>query len=141
MLKLLLPLLFALSSEVAVAASAVPTSDQVAACYQKAEDDQQRHACLELEMKLVEAEHKRAVERVSTVAKAWDKPQRTKLRWEKLIRANQSFDAFVRRECDFVRYTTKGSRTKEQNAELACRINYYRMHVDVLENRYLPEAK
>lgn len=125
----------------AFAAPAVPTVEQVEACHRKASDDAQRQACLKKELELVLAEHKRAIERVNTVAKAWDKPYRTKLRWEKLIRTNQSFDTFVKRECDFVRYTTKGSRTKELNAELACRINYYRMHTDVLENRYISEAR
>lgn len=121
----------------AAPAKAVPTAERVAACHQKAADDQQRQKCLEMELELVTAEHKDAVERVTVVAKAWDKPHRTRQRWEKFIRSSQSFETFVKRECDFVRYTTKGSRTKEQNAELACRINYYRMHTDVLENRHL----
>lgn len=119
----------------------VPTPEQVAACHQKATDDQQRQDCLEKELELVTAEHKDAVERVTVMAKAWDKPQRTKQRWEKFIRSSQSFETFVKRECDFVRFTTKGSRTKERNAELACRINHYRMHTDVLENRLLASER
>ena len=55
--------------------------------------------------------------------------------------AAQSFETFVKRECDFVALTTKGSRRKEENAELACRIGYYRMHTDVLENHYLGAAR
>ena len=48
---------------------------------------------------------------------------------------------FRSRECDFVKNTTKGSSTQENNAALACRINLYRMRTDMLENRYLSSAK
>ena len=48
---------------------------------------------------------------------------------------------FIKRECDFVKNTTKGSSTQENNAALACRINLYRMRTDMLENRYLSSAK
>ena len=57
------------------------------------------------------------------------------------MRANQAFDNFIKRECDFVKNTTKGSSTQENNAALACRINLYRMRTDMLENRYLSSAK
>ena len=43
-------------------------------------------ACLEQESKLVQAEYKDAVERVTVVAKAWDKPNRNRTRWDKLMR-------------------------------------------------------
>ena len=80
-------------------------------------------------------------ERVAVIAKRWDKKTNSRQRWNKLIQAGQSFDAFVRRECEFVRMTTKGNQVKEKNAELACRINYYRMRTDVLETRYLAAEK
>ncbi len=117
--------------------AAEPDEASISACYAAAKDEAARGRCLESELKLVLARHKDVVERVTIVAKAWDKPYRTKLRWDKFIRSGQSFDTFVRRECDFVRYTTKGSRQVEKNAELACRIGYYRVHADILRNRYL----
>ena len=46
----------------AAPAKAVPTAERVAACHQKAADDQQRQKCLEMELELVTAEHKDAVE-------------------------------------------------------------------------------
>ena len=55
--------------------------------------------------------------------------------------AHEGFDNFIKRECDFVKNTTKGSSTQENNAALACRINLYRMRTDMLENRYLSSAK
>lgn len=111
-------------------------------CYQTAGDDAVKiGVCLEQESKLVQAEYKDAVERVTIVAKAWDKPNRNRTRWDKLMRANQAFDNFIKRECDFVKNTTKGNRTQENNAALACRINLYRMRTDMLENRYLSSAK
>lgn len=111
-------------------------------CYQRAGDDAVKiGACLEQESKLVQAEYKDAVERVTVVAKAWDKPNRNRTRWDKLMRANQAFDNFVKRECDFVRNTTKGNKTQENNASLACRINLLRMRTDMLENRYLSSTK
>ncbi len=113
----------------------------VLACHAKAKSDEQKGRCLERELKLVESEHKDAVERVTVVAKAWDKPTKTRRRWDAFLRSSQSFDTFVRRECAFVALTTKGNRTKEKNAELACRIGYYRMHTDVLENHYLGAAR
>lgn len=126
------------------AAAAEPTYESVQACHEKAQaskDPNQVAACLADELKIVQAEHKDAVERVAVIAKRWDKKTNSRQRWNKLIQAGQSFDAFVRRECEFVRMTTKGNQVKEKNAELACRINYYRMRTDVLETRYLAAEK
>ncbi len=117
------------------------TIETILACHAKAKTDEQKGRCLERELKLVETEHKDAVERVTVVAKAWDKPTKTRRRWDAFLRSSQSFETFVKRECAFVALTTKGNRTKEENAELACRIGYYRMHTDVLENHYLGAAR
>ena len=117
------------------AAHAASPMVEINMCYQKAGDDAVKiGACLEQESKLVQAEYKDAVERVTVVAKAWDKPNRNRTRWDKLMRANQAFDNFIKRECDFVKNTTKGSSTQENNAALACRINLYRMRTDMLLN-------
>ena len=129
------------AAAVSTIASEGPLDSSAAACYARAKDDYQHNECLEREYKAVEAEHKDVMERVIGIAKAWDKPYKTRQRWNKIIRAQQSFDAFVKRECDFVRYTTKGSNMKEKNAELACRINYLRIHINVLENHYLAAEK
>ena len=131
-----------LSLAVSVSAYAASPMVEVNMCYQKAGDDVVKvGACLEQENKRVQAEYKDAVERVTVVAKAWDKPNRNRIRWDKLMRANQAFDSFVKRECDFVKNTTKGSRVLENNAALACKINLYRMRTDMLENRYLSSVK
>ncbi len=115
---------------------------EINTCYQQAGDDLVKlGACLQKEFDAVQAEHKNAVERVTVVAKAWDKPNRNRNRWDRLMRANQAFENYVRRECDFVENTTKGSRQAEKNAEQACRINLYRMRTDMLENRYLSAEK
>lgn len=111
-------------------------------CYQKAGDDAVKiGACLEQESKLVQAEYKDAVERVTVVAKAWDKPQSKQDALGQAHEGQSAFDNFIKRECDFVKNTTKGSSTQENNAALACRINLYRMRTDMLENRYLSSAK
>ena len=70
-------------------------------------------------------------------AKAWDKPSGGRTRWNKFIVSGQSFDTFVKRECDFVSTVTKGSRLVEDNAELACQINWYRLRTSILTNRHL----
>ena len=75
------------------------------------------------------------------MAKAWDKPYKTRDRWNRFIRASQNFETWARRECEFVKMTTKGNRTTEQAAELACRINLYRVRIDMLENHYLSSQK
>ena len=90
------------------AAHAASPMVEINMCYQKAGDDAVKiGACLEQESKLVQAEYKDAVERVTVVAKAWDKPNRNRTRWDKLMRANQAFDNFIKRECDFVKNTTR----------------------------------
>lgn len=116
-------------------------ADDLAACYRNAKDVTQTKACLEKEWKAVQAEHKEAVERVASLAKAWDKPYKTRDRWNRFIRASQNFETWARRECEFVKMTTKGNRTTEQAAELACRINLYRVRIDMLENHYLSSQK
>ncbi len=126
----------ALAAFSAISAEA-PTTESVLACHARAKNDDQRGACLELEWKLVQAEHKEVSDRVNAVARSWDRQAKTRQRTEKFVRVGQSFESFVNRECDFVRFTTRGSRQKEENAELACKISYFRMHADVLENRYL----
>lgn len=123
------------------ALAAGPLDSSAASCYARAKDDYQQNECLQREYKAVQDEHKDVMERVIGIAKAWDKPYKSRQRWNKIIRAQQSFDAFVKRECDFVKYTTKGSNMKEKNAELACRINYLRIHINVLENHYLAAEK
>ena len=115
---------------------------EINTCYQRAGDDAEKlQTCLTQEFNAVKAEYKDTSERVTVVAKAWDKPNRNRVRWDKLMRANQAFDSYVKRECEFVRSTTKGNQTVEKNASLACRINLYRMRTDLLENRYLSTAK
>lgn len=115
---------------------------EINTCYQRAGDDEEKlQVCLTQEFNAVKAEYKDTSERVTVVAKAWDKPNRNRVRWDKLMRANQSFDSYVKRECEFVRSTTRGSQTVEKNASLACQINLYRMRTDLLENRYLSTAK
>lgn len=123
---------------------AVPTREQVMACYEKAEkrdDIFARGECLSSELSMVIAEHKDAVERVAAFAKAWDKSSGRGNRWLNFIQSTQAFDKFVKQECNFIEQTTKGSRRKELNAGLACRISYYRMHTDVLENRFLNNSR
>lgn len=121
--------------------SATNAAQDLSVCYQNAKDVVQQKNCLEKEWKAVEAEHKEAVERVASLAKAWDKPYQTRDRWNRFIRSTQNFETWVRRECEFVRMTTKGNRTTEQAAELACRINLYRVRIDMLENHYLSSQK
>ena len=130
--KTILTLVFAIS---------LPLGVSAAACYRNAKDVTQTKACLEKEWKAVQAEHKEAVERVASLAKAWDKPYKTRDRWNRFIRASQNFETWARRECEFVKMTTKGNRTTEQAAELACRINLYRVRIDMLENHYLSSQK
>ena len=134
--KTILTLVFAISLPLGASAA-----DDLAACYRNAKDVTQTKACLEKEWKAVQAEHKEAVERVASLAKAWDKPYKTRDRWNRFIRASQNFETWTRRECEFVKMTTKGNRTTEQAAELACRINLYRVRIDMLENHYLSSQK
>ena len=126
------------------AAAAEPTYESVQACHEKAQaskDPNQVAVCLADELKIVQAEHKDAVERVAVIAKRWDKKTNSRQRWNKLIQAGQSFDTFVTRECAYFGMTTKGNRRAEKNGELACRINYYRMRTNVLKNRFLSGAR
>ena len=115
---------------------------EINTCYQRAGDDAEKlQLCLKQELDAVKAEYKDASERVTVVAKAWDKPNRNRTRWDKLMRANQAFDSYVKRECEFVRSTTKGNQTAERNSLLACQINLYSMRTDLLENRYLSSGQ
>lgn len=115
---------------------------EITTCYQKAgENMEQINHCLNEEYEAVVAEYKDVTERVAVIAKSWDKPNRNRVRWDKLMKANQAFKGYVGRECDFVENTTRGARILEKNAEMACKINLYRMRVDFLENRYLSAEK
>lgn len=129
----------ALAALTATAAAAAEVDLQ--ACYAKAKTPDAQKACLDAEWKSVQAEHKDAVERVASLAKAWDKPYRTRERWTQFIRSGQSFETWVSRECRFIKKTTKGNRTQEDIAELACKINLYRVRLDMLENHYLSAAR
>lgn len=123
---------------------AVPTYEEIAACYEKdgtMNNPDRFGECLEKELAFVMAEHQDASERVAAIAKAKDKAQGVRTRWNLIVQAGQRFDSFVKRECDFAGIMTKGNRRAEQNGELACRINYYRMRTNVLENRYLAEGR
>ena len=110
-------------------------------CYAKADTPSEQKVCLEKEWKSTQDEHKDVVERVAGMAKAWDKPYRTRDRWTQFIRSGQSFETWVSRECRFINNTTKGNRTEEELAELACKINLYRIRIDMLENHYLSAAR
>lgn len=131
----------ALSVQAAPAKKA-PTASEVEACWEKAGDDADRgNACLKMELALVQEEYKSTTERVASLAKAWDKPDGGRTRWNKFIVAGQSFDTFVRRECEFVSSVTKGRRIVEDNAELACRIGWYRLRTSTLTNRHLTQSR
>ncbi len=124
------------------ASASAGSLDEINACYRNAGEDRDRiHHCLEKEFDALVTEHKDVTERVAVIAKSWDKPHRNRVRWDRLMRSNQSFKTYVRRECDFIESTTKGARIVEKNAELACKINLYRMRVDFLENRFLSAEK
>ena len=124
------------------ASASAGSLDEINACYRDAGEDRDRiHRCLDKEFDALVAEHKDVTERVAVIAKSWDKPHRNRVRWDKLMRSNQSFKTYVSRECDFIENTTKGARIVEKNAELACKINLYRMRVDFLENRFLSAEK
>ena len=119
-----------------------PTAAAVEACWAKAEDDASKaNGCLKLELGLAQYQYKTVTERVASLAKAWDKPSGGRTRWNKFILSGQSFDTFVKRECDFVSTVTKGNRTVEDNAELACRINWYRIRTSILTNRHLTDSR
>lgn len=121
-----------------------PTYEEVAACYGKdgtMSNPERLGACLEKELAFVKAEHQDASERVAAIAKVKDKAQHVRTRWNLIVQAGQRFDSFVNRECEFAGMMTKGNRRAEKNGELACRINYYRMRTNVLENRFLSEGR
>ena len=94
-----------------------------------------------MDLAYAQSEYKTVTEQVASLAKAWDKPSGGRTRWNKFIVSGQSFDTFVKRECDFVSTVTKGSRLVEDNAELACQINWYRLRTSILTNRHLTEAR
>ena len=143
----MLKALFGIALLIPLAAAAAPkkeppTADAVAACYLniKGEDQEARGKCLSMELEMVQATYKDVIDRVASYAKALDKPSGTRTRWNKFILSGQSFDTFVKRECDFVGITTKGSRRVEANAELACKIGYYRLRTSILTNRHLSQS-
>ena len=119
-----------------------PTADAVAQCYSAIQGDNQeaRGKCLAMELEMVQATYKDVTDRVASYAKALDKPSGTRTRWNKFSLSGQSFETFVKRECDFVGITTKGNKRVEANAELACRIGYYRLRTSILTNRHLSQS-
>ena len=126
----------------AAAKSEPPTAADVEACWAKADaDPSKENSCLKLDLAYAQSEYKTVTEQVASLAKAWDKPSGGRTRWNKFIVSGQSFDTFVKRECDFVSTVTKGSRLVEDNAELACQINWYRLRTSILTNRHLTEAR
>ena len=126
----------------AAAKSEPPTAADVEACWAKADGDPSKeNSCLKLDLAYAQSEYKTVTEQVASLAKAWDKPSGGRTRWNKFIVSGQSFDTFVKRECDFVSTVTKGSRLVEDNAELACQINWYRLRTSSLTNRHLTEAR
>lgn len=143
MLKALLG--FALLVPFAVSAASQkepPTAEAVVQCYGAVQGDDQeaRGKCLAMELEMVQATYKDVTDRVASYAKALDKPSGTRTRWNKFILSGQSFETFVKRECDFVGITTKGNKRVEANAELACRIGYYRLRTNILTNRHLSQS-
>lgn len=120
-----------------------PTAEAVTACYAKVKggDAEAKRRCLEMELEMTQAQYKNVTDRVASLAKALDKESGRRTLWNKFILAGQSFETFVKRECDFVGDATKGARRIEQNAELSCRIGYYRIRTNILMNRHLSQAR
>ena len=91
----------------AAAKSEPPTAADVEACWAKADGDPSKeNSCLKLDLAYAQSEYKTVTEQVASLAKAWDKPSGGRTRWNKFIVSGQSFDTFVKRECDFVSTVT-----------------------------------
>ncbi|WP_443743479.1 lysozyme inhibitor LprI family protein [Sutterella sp.] len=136
-------LTFSAGAAWAAAQTESPTSEAVTACYAKAKGDdaEAKGRCLEMELEMTQAQYKNVTDRVASLAKALDKESGRRTLWNKFILAGQSFETFVKRECDFVGDATKGARRIEQNAELSCRIGYYRIRTNILMNRHLSQQR
>ena len=128
----------------AAAKAEPPSSEQVRACYGalKGEDANAKGKCLELELALVQSEYKAVSDRVAALARALDKNAGGgRTRWNKSVLAGQSFESYVKRDCDFVEETTDGAKRLKANAGLSCRIGYYRMRTSVLTNRHFGQGR
>ncbi len=116
------------------------TLKEVTSCYAQAGNKVRKQLdCLDRELRVVKAEHKETAERVITVARERDKALKTRAGWDGFVRATQSFEGYVRRECANVKLLTRGSRDAKEKAHLACQIGLYRLRTQQLENRYLLE--
>lgn len=75
------------------------------------------------------------------IAKALDKKKGNKSVTDSHMKANQSFENYVDRECNVMKVMNPGDKLDQSNEDLSCEINLYRMRVDMLENRYLSAEK
>ncbi len=114
------------------------TLNDVTSCYAQAGTNAKKQLdCLDRELRLVKAEHKETAERVITIARERDKPLKTRAGWDGFVRATQSFEGYVRRECANVKLLTRGTKDAKERASLVCQIGLYRLRTEQLENRYL----
>ena len=116
-----------------------PTVAAVRACYANMgeKNAEERGRCLNMEFELVRFEYKAVSDQVAAGARVQDKKTGNSMRWNKVIAAGQSFENYVKRDCELVETTTAGGKQTRTNAGLACRIGHYRMRTSALANRHL----
>lgn len=119
-----------------------PTAAAVRACYANMSEKnaEERGRCLNMELDLVRFEFKTVSDQVAARARVQDKKAGNGTRWNKVIAAGQSFENYVKRDCELVETTTAGGKQTRTNAGLACRIGHYRMRTSVLANRHLEQG-
>lgn len=117
-----------------------PTATAVRACYANEKNAEERERCLNMELDLVRFEYKAVADQVAAGARVQDKKAGNGTRWNKVIAAGQSFESYVKRDCELVVITTSGGKQMRVNAGLACQIGHYRMRTSVLANRHLEQG-
>ena len=131
-------LLLSVSFAHAATKTTVMSEEKLAQCYKQAQNLPTRlNDCLTQELSMVKKEHKDVTERVFLIAKALDKKKGNKSVTDSHMKANQSFENYVDRECNVMKVMNSGDKLDQSNEDLSCEINLYRMRVDMLENRYL----
>lgn len=135
-------LLLSVSFAHAATKTTVMSEEKLAQCYKQAQNLPARlNDCLTQELSMVKKEHKDVTERVFLIAKALDKKKGNKSVTDSHMKANQSFENYVDRECNVMKVMNSGDKLDQSNEDLSCEINLYRMRVDMLENRYLSAEK
>lgn len=114
----------------------------LAACYRQAQNSPDKLSnCLTREFDMLKKEYKDVTDRIFVLAKSKDKNKGKRGLTASQQKTNNAFESYVESECNFMSDMNTADKLSQRNEELSCRVNLYRMRIDLLENHFLSASK